>query len=271
MSVGLVLVSHSVLLAEGTAELAREMAPDVVVRPGAGDVDGGLGTSLERVQAALDDVLGQADGAVVLADLGSAVLTVETAFELDEALAGRARLVSAPFVEGAVAAAVTAQQGAGLDAVAAAAEGAVTSIGPRPVLELVDAGDGGGAAGTGVAGGGAGVVAPPEAPAGPSGPTGPERPAGPVAAGAAGDVVTARVTVRNPLGLHARPAAVLARTVADLGVPVTIDGVDATSVLQLLALGATGGRELEVSARGERAEAAVATVVGMVEGGFGEV
>ncbi len=268
MSVGLVLVSHSVLLAEGTAELAREMAPDVVVRAGAGDSDGGLGTSLERVQAALDEVLGQADAAVVLADLGSAVLTVETAFEVDESLAGRARLVSAPFVEGAVAAAVTAQQGAGLDAVAAAAEGAVTSIGPRPVLELVDARDGGGAAGTEIGGGGGGVVAPPEAPARPSGP---QELAGPGAPDDGDAVVTARVTVRNPLGLHARPAAVLARAVADLGVPVTIDGVDATSVLQLLALGATGGRELEVTARGERAEAAVAAVVSMVEGGFGEV
>ncbi|AEG43943.1 dihydroxyacetone kinase phosphoryl donor subunit DhaM [Isoptericola variabilis] len=256
MTVGLVLVSHSVLLAEGTAELAREMAPDVVVRVGAGDAEGGLGTSLERVQAALEDVLAQADAAIVLADLGSAVLTVETAFEVDESLAGRARLVSAPFVEGAVAAAVTAQQGAGADAVAAAAEGAVTSIGqPGPVLELVETRDTGGAAGTVLAGEAVGVV---EAP-------------GAEAPGAQDGVVTARVTVPNPLGLHARPAAVLARTVADLGVPMTVDGVDATSVLQLLALGATGGRELEIAARGERAEAAVAVVVGLIEGGFGEV
>jgi PTS hybrid protein len=238
VTVGLVLVSHSVLLAEGAAELAREMAPDVVVRCGAGDVDGGLGTSLERVQAALDDALGQVDDVVVLADLGSAVLTVETAFDVDESLAGRARLVSAPFVEGAVAAAVTAQQGAGLDAVARVAEGAVASIGrPGPVLELVETSDTGGAAGTDVVGETVAVVRVPElTPAGSAAPVG---------------AVTATVIVRNPLGLHARPAAVLARTVADLGVPITVGGVDATSVLQLLALGATGGHELEVRARGD--------------------
>ncbi len=258
MTVGVVLVSHSVLLADGAAELAREMAPDVVVRCGAGDVDGGLGTSLERVQAALADTLGQVDDVVVLADLGSAVLTVETAFEVDESLVRRARLVSAPFVEGAVAAAVTAQQGAGLDAVAAAAEGAVASIGrPGPVLELVETSGTGGAAGTEIVGETVAVVRAPE-----------PAPAGPVVPA---DGVIARVTVRNPLGLHARPAAVLARAVADLGVPVTVGGVDATSVLQLLALGATGGQELEITARGDRAEVAVAAVVGLIEGGFGEV
>lgn len=260
MTVGLVLVSHSVKLAEGTAELAREMAPDVVVRCAAGDVDGGLGTSLDTVQEALADVLAHADAAVVLADLGSAVLTVESAFDLDETLPARARLASAPFVEGAVAAAVTAQQGAGVEAVLDAAQGSVTSIGPRPVLELVEAGAPTGPAGTLVEGE---VVATVTAPS-----------VTPSAAGAAPGsepgVVTARVTLRNPLGLHARPAALVARTVASLGVPVTIDGVDATSVLQLMALGTTGGREIEVSARGDRAEAAVAVVVGLVEGGFGE-
>ena len=52
-AIGLLLVSHSVRLAEGAAELAREMAPDVVVASAAGDVDGGLGTSLEKVTDAL--------------------------------------------------------------------------------------------------------------------------------------------------------------------------------------------------------------------------
>jgi PTS hybrid protein len=241
VTVGLVLVSHSVRIAEGTAELAREMAPDVVVRYGAGGPDGGLGTSLDRVQEALSAALAEVDAVVALADLGSAVLTVETALELDEDLAGRARLASAPFVEGAVAAAVAAQQGAGLDAVVAAAEGAAASLAPGSAVEMVEA-EAAGAAGTTPAGTGAGD-----------------------------GVVSARVTVPNPLGLHARPAAVLARTIADLGVPVTVDGVDGTSVLQLLALGATGGRELEIAARGEGAEAAVAAVVGMIEGGFGEV
>ena len=79
------------------------------------------------------------------------------------------------------------------------------------------------------------------------------------------------VTVRNPLGLHARPAALVSRKVAELGAALTIDGVDASSVLQLMALGATQGRELRVEATGERAAEAVATVVEMIAAGFGEV
>lgn len=233
MSVGLLLVSHSVRLAEGAAELAREMAPDVVVALAAGDVDGGLGTSLEVVQEALEHALPGVGGVVVLADLGSAVLTVETALELDDDLAERVRLAEAPFVEGAVAAAVAAQQGGDLGAVLAAAQGAGTA--PRSAA--------------GAAGGG-----PAEAPA-----------------SGGDDRVTARVTIRNPLGLHARPAAVVARAAAEFGGPVTVQGVDATSVLQLMALGTAAGTEVEVAAHGTDAHDAVATVVGLIEGGFGEV
>lgn len=236
MSVGLLLVSHSVKLAEGAAELAREMAPDVVLEHGAGDGEGGLGTSLEVVQEALGRALPRVDGVVVLADLGSAVLTVETALELDDDLAGRVRLADAPFVEGAVAAAVAAQQGAGLDTVLAAAESAGASAGP---------------------------AAPAPAPA-----AAPEPDA---SADGGGETVSARVVIRNPLGLHARPAAVVARAAAAFGGPVTLQGVDATSVLQLMALGTAAGTEVEVAAHGADARDAVATVVGLIEGGFGEV
>ncbi|WP_402467706.1 dihydroxyacetone kinase phosphoryl donor subunit DhaM [Isoptericola aurantiacus] len=252
MSVGLVLVSHSASLAQGTAELAAQMAPDVVVRCAGGDADGGLGTSLEKVQEAVTGVLSEADGAVVLADLGSAVLVVESVFELEPDLARRARLVSAPFVEGAVAAAVTAQQGADRDAVAESAEGAVGSIGPTPVIELVEAAtaDSPPVSSTTATGE---VVPPPGAPS-----------------SDAADEASARVRIRNELGLHARPAAVLARTVAGLDVPVTIDGADARSVLALMSLGTVAGQTVTVTARGDDAAGAVAVVVGLIEGGFGE-
>ncbi len=256
MSVGLVLVAHSVMLADGTAELARQMAPDVELRCAAGDPDGGLGTSLTRVQDALSAALRVVDDVVVLADLGSAVLTVESALELDPELPSRVRLVSAPFVEGAVAAAVTAQQGAGLDAVAESARAAVLSIGPEPVLQLVEAPGAGTADSPAVVrtrASGEAIPLP-----------------GPSSSGGA-DEVTATVPVRNPLGLHARPAAVVARAVADLGVPVTIDGADATSVLQLMSLGTSAGDVVTITARGPEAEAAVAVVVGLVQGGFGEL
>jgi PTS hybrid protein len=253
VKVGLVLVAHSVRLAEGTAELAAQMAPDVVVALAAGDVDGGLGTSYDRVVAAFVQAFEHVEEVVVLADLGSAVLTVESVFELEELVRGRARLVSAPFVEGAVAAAVTAQQGALSDAVARAAEGAAASIGAGPVLELVEA---------------PGTDSPPAVATSTDGEVVP-RP-GPTSSGAA-DEVSARVRLRNPLGLHARPAAVLARAVAELGADVTVDGADASSVLQLMSLGTAEGQEVLVAARGPGAEGAVALVVGLIEGGFGEV
>ncbi|WTW95551.1 dihydroxyacetone kinase phosphoryl donor subunit DhaM [Streptomycetaceae bacterium NBC_01309] len=117
--VGLVLVSHSRTLAEGLRELVVQIGGEVPVAVAGGGPDGGLGTSPERVAAALREADGGA-GVVVLPDLGSAVLTVR-ALLAEEAWPG-VRLVDAPFVEGAVAAAVTAGTGADLEAVAAAAE-----------------------------------------------------------------------------------------------------------------------------------------------------
>src|SRR5690606_21823022 len=72
--VALVLVSHSVQLAAGVAELAEQMAPDVLIRGVGGGPDGGLGTSLDDVQRVLAEVLAElpSDGSVVvLGDLGS--------------------------------------------------------------------------------------------------------------------------------------------------------------------------------------------------------
>lgn len=54
MTVGIVLVSHSAKLAEGLAELAGQMAPDVRIRPAGGLAgDGGIGTDYDEVVAAV--------------------------------------------------------------------------------------------------------------------------------------------------------------------------------------------------------------------------
>src|SRR4051812_47472919 len=119
--VGIVLVSHSARLAEGVAELLAALAGEgVAVVPAGGDADGGLGTDGERIGEAMDRALAAGDGAVVLVDIGSAILSVLAA--LAERDGDALRLVDAPLVEGAVAAAVTASTGASLDEVAAAAE-----------------------------------------------------------------------------------------------------------------------------------------------------
>ncbi len=120
--VGVVLVSHSAEVARSVVELALGLSaggtPPPVAAAG-GTPDGGLGTSSELIAEAVRSV-DRGAGVALLADLGSAVLTIKSLIE-DEELPDGARLVDAPFVEGAVAAVVTAGTGADLDAVAAAA------------------------------------------------------------------------------------------------------------------------------------------------------
>jgi PTS hybrid protein len=232
--VALVLVSHSAQVAAGTAAIAEQMAPDVLLLPAGGTADG-IGTSVDLVLEAVERGLaetGDGGGVVVLTDLGSAVLTTDLVLEMvDEP--ERVAVPTAPFVEGAVSAAVKAQQGGDLAAVAAAAGDAMSA----PAVS-------------------GGAQEPGAAPQGQAEPS---------------DGVVRTVTIRNPLGLHARPAALVARTVADSGVRVTIDGSDASSVLALMALAATGGRDVTVRAAGPGAQAAVDRVVSMIEEGFGEV
>jgi dihydroxyacetone kinase DhaKLM complex PTS-EIIA-like component DhaM len=124
--VGVVLVSHSAQVAASVAELAKSLAGGaaaVPVVPAGGREDGGVGTSSELVAAAAASA-DRGAGVAVLTDLGSAVLTVKALLAEGDELPKDTRLVDAPFVEGAVAAVVTAATGAGLDAVEAAARDA---------------------------------------------------------------------------------------------------------------------------------------------------
>ena len=123
MPVGLVVVSHSRALADAAVELARGMLPgrEQTITVAAGDVDGGLGTDATAIADAVT-AADSGDGVVVLMDLGSAVLSAETALELlDDGLRERVVLSPAPLVEGLVGAAVTAAASADRDRVAAEA------------------------------------------------------------------------------------------------------------------------------------------------------
>ena len=122
MTVGLVLVSHSADLAEAAAQLARELAgPSTAVLAAGGTEDGRFGTSIDKIEVAVSGA-DSGDGVAILMDVGSAVLTSKALLaELDDN-DPIVRLVDAPLVEGAIAAAVTASTGQDLDAVVAAAE-----------------------------------------------------------------------------------------------------------------------------------------------------
>ena len=97
---GVVLVSHSEYIAKGLKELVDEMNDGSVQVVAAGGADGGrIGTSAIKIQGAIESVE-DCDHILIYADLGSSILSAETAIE---DLAEKVQLVDAPIVEGALA------------------------------------------------------------------------------------------------------------------------------------------------------------------------
>jgi dihydroxyacetone kinase phosphotransfer subunit len=121
--VSLVIVSHSPLVAEGTADMVRQMVGEEVrVAWTGGNPDGGLGTDMMKILAAIDEVYSEA-GVAVLVDLGGAETNSEMAVEMQPPeRRGRIVICNAPIVEGAVMAAAEAAGGGSLEAVRATAE-----------------------------------------------------------------------------------------------------------------------------------------------------
>lgn len=204
--------------------------------------DGGLGTSLSKVTRALEQVLDQGE-ALVLADLGSAVLVTQMAIEaLPPEQQERVCLTNAPLVEGAIAAVVAAVGGGDLQTVRYAAERA---------LEI--------------------PKIPSEAPL-----TAPE---GPVPLTEAGPMESVELPVLNPSGLHARPAALFVRTAMRFRAEITVQNVthsrpaaNAKSMMDVAARGtAWQGERIRIVAQGEDAAEAIAALRQLVESGFGEM
>lgn len=110
--VGIVIVSHSRKLAEGVAELVTMMAETVPIAVAGGLEDGALGTSYDKIHAAIEEVYSE-DGVIVLADMGGAVMTVEIV--LEDMKLENIRMVDCPLVEGAVLAAVESEGGRKLE------------------------------------------------------------------------------------------------------------------------------------------------------------
>ncbi|HEX9123560.1 MAG TPA: phosphoenolpyruvate--protein phosphotransferase [Actinomycetota bacterium] len=244
--IGIVLVSHSHTLAEGVAELAREMGGADVRLEAVGGLDmpdHPIGTDAVLVQQAIERAWSE-DGVLVLMDLGSAVLSAEMAVEMmPEERRGRVRLCDAPFVEGAVAAAVAARLERSLDEVEAEARGGLE---------------------------------PKAAHLGTSVPVSAETPAEAVASHA-GPAVTAELEVDNPLGLHARPAARFVQTASRFDADVRVRNLStgrgpasARSLNQVATLGVLHGHRIEVSAAGPQAEEAVEALRVLAAEHFGD-
>jgi len=227
-----VFVSHSARIAEGLVELARQMAPTAALVAAGGTDDGRIGTSFDRVSGAISEA-DSGNGVVVLCDLGSAILTSETALDfLDDDVRARVRIADAPLVEGGVAAAVAAEGGDDLERVLAAAESA----------------KGGGA------------------------PAAPEAPASSATRGGGGGASahSRTVTLVNADGLHARPAAELVKLASTFPQRVTVNGTDAKSLLAIMSLGLTKGATVEIASDDPEGGAAVEALSALAESGFGE-
>jgi phosphocarrier protein FPr len=241
--IGIVLVSHSPKVAEGVAELAREMGgAEVRLEPVGGlDMpDRPLGTDAVLVMQAIERAWSE-DGVLVLMDLGSAVLSAEMALDmLPPGRRERVLLCEAPFVEGAVAAAVAAKLGRSLPEVAEEARG---GLGPKATH--------------------LGTPAP--------------SPAAPVSAAAVGPNASVRLFVENPLGLHARPAARFVQTAGRFDADVRVTNLttgagpaNARSLNAVATLGVRQGHQIEVVAWGPEAQAALDAIGALAAERFGD-
>jgi phosphoenolpyruvate---glycerone phosphotransferase subunit DhaM len=121
--VGIVVVSHSPKVAEGTADMVRQMVgEEVACAWTGGGPAGGLGTDPTAIRDAILRVWSEA-GVAVFVDLGGAEMNAEMAIEmLGEERGRRVRICNAPVVEGAVVGATEAAGAASLEQVCATAE-----------------------------------------------------------------------------------------------------------------------------------------------------
>lgn len=245
--ISLVVVSHSRPLAEAALDLAQEMVngdPRPQVRIAAGLGGGSVGTDAVAIAGALQEVDAH-DGVLVLVDLGSAVLSAELALDLvDPSLAERVVISPAPLLEGLVAGLVTAAGGASLERVdaeaRAALNGKIAHLGEGRIEH-------------------------------PGSTTGQRQDS------AGSPVVDFRFVLTGPHGLHARPAAALARAMAAFDATVLVHNATsggtpapAASISQLAMLGLSRGDELYATFEGPDAVRARDALAALATAEFGE-
>ena len=240
--VNLVIVSHSARLGEGVGELARQMlmndgcklaiAAGLVVR------DSPIGTDPLKVMEAIESVA-DTDHVLVMMDIGSALLSAETALDLlDPAMAAKVRLCAAPLVEGTLAATVSAASGAGIDKVIADAMNALEA--KRVQLGL---------------------------------PSHTPDAAAPTLADD-GDAKSVSVISNNHNGLHVRPASKLVAALAGFNADLVLEKngkcVTPDSLNQIALLQVRRHDKLRLLARGPDADAALAAFQALAADNFGE-
>ncbi len=244
--VGIVIVSHSKQLALGVQELAAQMVQGQVplaVAAGIDDPENPLGTDAIKVYEAIASVFSD-DGVLVLMDLGSALMSAEMALEfLPPEQRDHVYLCAAPLVEGAIAAAVAAATGGGVQQVIAEAQGALVA----KETQL-------------------GLISSPLSTVSSQPTNNSEIPTNEI-----------RLTVRNRLGLHARPSAQFVATASQFQAQIRVQNltrntepIRGDSINQVATLGVRQGHELLITATGVDAQEALKALQKLIINNFGE-
>lgn len=241
--VNLVIVSHSAQLGAGVGELARQMLMGegckLAIAAGIDDPENPIGTDPIKVMEAIESVA-DADHVLVMMDIGSALLSAETALELLEpAIAAKVRLCAAPLVEGTLAATVSAAAGADIDRVIRDAMNALDAKYEQLGL-------------------------PSSSPA----------TTAPSALAADAEAHSIAVVVKNPNGIHVRPASRLVSTLSGFRAEMLLEKngkcVVPDSLNQIALLQVRCNDTLRLIAKGEQADDALAAFKQLAAENFGE-
>ena len=245
--VSIVIVSHSPDLAKGVHALASQMTQGkvkIAVAAGVDDPDNPIGTDAIAVMTAIEDVYSP-QGVLVLVDMGSAILSTDTALELiDSEQAANVHVCAAPLIEGAMSACVAAAAGMSLEEVINEAHSALVAK-----YTLLDQS-------TKLPGtGGAQESSLPKLPA-------------------AEDEITFEWQVQNPHGIHARPASAIVGTVSPFDTHIWLEchgqRVSARSINSIALLAVCQGDSLTCIASGNEASQALRAFASLAENHFNE-
>lgn len=239
--INIVIVSHSKRLAQGVVELASQMIhPErcqIAIAAGVDDKEHPVGTDAVAIMNAIES-FSAAQYIVVMMDLGSAILSTETALELLEPdISAKVRLCSAPLVEGTLAAVVAASSGASIETVLKEANQALlpkkSQLG-EPIDTVQNSAKM------------------------------PKRMQG----------KEAHWLVRNPHGLHVRPASALVEVLsafqADYQLIKGDRRINPLSLNQLSLIQIRQGDEITLIASGKQEDDAITAFLALAENGFGE-
>jgi len=238
--VNIVLVSHSKKLADGVAEMVKQMTASetvkIITAAGIGEDNQELGTNAMEIMEAIEAVYSD-DGVLILMDLGSALLSTEMALDLlSDDMKANIKVCPAPFVEGAIVSAVQAGLGSDLTAVYHEAIQSL-KLKTEQLSDMID--------------------------------TYPvEQPAEETTADKDNNKREVTLIVPNEQGLHARPAVLFVKTIGSYNSKVMIKNltenkgpVAANSLISVMTLAARKGHQVHISAEGEEKDAVIDALI----------